>query len=224
MLFLSKSCFVPFSPFPEVSSICTMGAICGYIDSNNSLPPAVHTSHGPYPPPPNYTYYPYCPSMWSAGGGSSQNAPPYYPLSANDSSEASNSTLRGHFGADNDSNNNELEGIIHPIERKAAKRKAKEKANNTLDDLLIDYSSMLATVSTGKVQFFRNVVARVKKKAVIAQQANVLADVTLKYKRAKELQMRQHKFREKLHKFRESLYDDKILMMKFTTLPSGNAA
>lgn len=72
--------------------------------------------------------------MWIVSCGSSQNAPPYYPLSAYYSSKASNSTLRGHFGADNDSNNNELEGIIHPIERKAANRKAKEKANNTFDD------------------------------------------------------------------------------------------
>lgn len=81
---------------------------------------------------------------------------------------------------------------------------------------------MLATMSTERVQIFRDVVARVKEEAVAAQEANFLADEALKYKRVKmELQMRVHEFREKLHELRERLYDGKILVMNFTTLSSG---
>ena len=65
----------------------------------------------------------------------------------------------------------EVDKVIHPIERKATERKAKEKVNNTVVDLLTSHFSTFAKTTTDNVQIFRNLVIVVDKKASTAQEA-----------------------------------------------------
>lgn len=63
-------------------------------------------------------------------------------------------------------------GLSIPFRGKPLGERLRKKANSPFDDLLVDCSSMLATMSTEMVQIFRDLVAIVKRNAVAAQQAN----------------------------------------------------
>ena len=57
----------------------------------------------------------------------------------------------------------EVYGVIHPIGRKAVKRKLKQKANNTMVDLVTNHFSTMGTTAIKKVKIFCDLVIIVDK-------------------------------------------------------------
>jgi len=112
----------------------------------------------------------------------------------------------------------EIDGIVHPIGRKAAKWKLQQKANNVVVDLVTNHFSTMGFTANEKIEIFCNLVTVVDKRETVAQEAVRLKDKAQKQKGIKaELEMRKQALKEKQ-------YDDEIMFMDLSALSEEDVA
>ena len=96
-------------------------------------------------------------------------------------------------------------GLIQPIGRKCAKRKAKKKVEDSTLDLVTKELLVLGTMNIEKNDIFERYIKMQERKATIAEQAIQLRD--------------QHQaFKERKQCLKERKYEDKILRVNLTEL------
>ena len=112
----------------------------------------------------------------------------------------------------------EVDGVVRPIGRKAAKRKLHQNANNVVVDLVTSHFATMGSTANEKVGIFRNLVTIVDKKVTAAQEAVRLRDEAKKRKDIKaELELRKQALKERQ-------YDDQIMLMDLSSLSEEDAA
>lgn len=112
----------------------------------------------------------------------------------------------------------EVDGVVRPIGRKAAKRKLHQNANNVVVDLVTSHFATMGSTANEKVEIFRNLVTIVDKKAAAAQETVHLRDEAQKRKDIKtELELRKQALKERQ-------YDDQIMLMDLSSLSEEDAA